>query len=128
MDKQDLIAKLEQEYRVFTDRIAMLSPREIIARADVIAGMHYVLEYIKSEDFDISEINADISAINIGSAEGILDDIHDTWRFELNDSSLYCDLDIVIDLVLGDLKHAQQSDFHEHYVSADDEDEAEMEL
>lgn len=127
MNKQDLIDKLAQEYETFTDRMAMLSQREIIARADVIAGMHFVLEYIRSEDFDISDINADISAIDIKAAEGLLDEIHDTFRFEVNDNTLYDDLVNSLDLVLGNLLYAQQSDFHGHYVSVDDEDEDELE-
>ena len=128
MNRQALIDKLEQEYGQFTDRMAMLSPREIIARADVIAGMHYVLEYIKSDDFDISDVSVDIAAINVGEADGLLDDLYESFRFEMDDIGLHDDIINSLDLVLGNLQYAQQSDFHEHYASADDEDEDEMEL
>lgn len=128
MDKQDLIAKLEQEYEIFTNRIAMLPAREIIARADVIAGMHYILEYIRSEDFDISDVSADIATIDIGAEEGLLDDIHDTFRFEMNDSIHYDDLINSLDLVLGNRLYSQQSDYRDEYVPVGYEDEDEMEL
>lgn len=81
MEKQALIGKLEKEYNDFTDRIALLPPRDIIARADVIAGYHYVLEHIRSEDFDLSDIIDETGVPDLDQVEGMLEDIYELFRY-----------------------------------------------
>lgn len=116
MEKQALIDNLENEYQRFTDRVAMLPPAEIIARADLIAAYHFALEYIKSEDFDLSAIEVDTGEIDLEDCESILDSLVDTFRFEADASSLHEDINNALSVVLEDIRYEQ---------AAADEDEFE---
>lgn len=81
MEKQTLVDKLEKEYEAYTGQIALLPPREIISRADVIAGYYYVLQCIKSDDFDLSGILEETGASDLDQADGLLEDIYELFRY-----------------------------------------------
>lgn len=120
MDKQALIDNLADEYERFTNRVAMLPPVDIIARADVIAAYHFTLEYIKGEDFELSDIGVDTDEIDLEDCESIMDSLVDTFRFEADASSLHEDINKALSVVLEDIRYEQQ-------IEANEEDEDEWE-
>lgn len=108
MDKQDPVENLE--YGRFLGRITMLTSMEIISRADLLAAYHFVLEYIKSRDFDLSAIETDTAGVDLDGCESIMDSLVDVFRFEADASVLYGDIDNALAVVLEEILAEQEDE------------------
>jgi len=81
--REQLSDKIFVEYYAYIAKIVKLTPREIIARADVIADFQFVLSMTKDTDFN----PPDELIEHLLNVDGVLDEIREKYLDEQDDDN-----------------------------------------